>query len=314
MSAEGDERIDVEVPALLEGVRVDRAVAMLSGLSRTASGELLDAGRVRIDGAVTTRHSVALVAGQRLEVELEALVAEVLEPDDGVAVDVVLEDPSFVVVAKPAGLVVHPGAGHRRGTLVGGLLARYPELVALAGGTGPAALRPGIVHRLDQGTSGLLVVARTPEALESLSRQLGDRSVERRYVALVEGATEERGIVDAPLGRSQRAPTKMAVRPSGRPARTAYEATRRFEHPVRTLLDVALETGRTHQIRVHLAAIGRPVVNDPSYGRRREPLLAEGRLFLHAGVLGFEHPRTNEAVRVTSELPEDLAGLLDRSS
>jgi 23S rRNA pseudouridine1911/1915/1917 synthase len=224
----------------------------------------------------------------------------------------VVEDDAFVVVHKPPGMVVHPGAGHRTGTLVAGLLARYPDLEGLGALEGSDPLRPGVVQRLDKGTSGVLVIARTELAYRSLSAQLAERTMERRYVGLVEGAMEDdRGVVDAPIGRSQRTPTKMAVRAGGRPARTAYTVTRRFETPPRTLLDLQLESGRTHQIRVHMAAIGRPVVNDPRYGRRREPRLAEGRVFLHAAILGFDHPVTAQRVRVTSELPTDLAAMLD---
>jgi len=154
-------------------------------------------------------------------------------------------------------------------------------------------------------------VARTPDAYRSLTSQLAARTVERLYLGLVEGEmADDNGIVDAPIGRSQRTPTKMAVRTDGRPARTAYRVLERFHSPPRTSLELRLESGRTHQIRVHMAAIGRPVVNDPRYGRRREPALEEGRVFLHAAVLGFDHPASGERVRVTSPLPPDLTALL----
>jgi 23S rRNA pseudouridine1911/1915/1917 synthase len=309
---EGHGELDVEVPPLLDGVRVDRAVSMLTGCTRSASSAMIDAGSVRVDGTVVRKGAQLLEAGQRLEAtaapgEDATLVAE---PD--VAVDVVLEDPAFVVVDKPAGLVVHPGAGQRSGTLVAGLVARYPELAALGTLAGSAPHRPGIVQRLDKGTSGLLVVARTAVAYASLSAQLRARSADRRYVALVEGhVADEVGVVDAPIGRSQRTPTKMAVRAGGRAARTAYRVLERRDGPPRTLLELRLETGRTHQIRVHLAAIGRPVVNDARYGQHREPRLEEGRVFLHAATLGFDHPVTAERVVVTSPLPTDLRRLLD---
>jgi len=303
--------LDVEVPPLLDGVRVDRAVSMLTGRTRSASGALVEAGAVRVDGAVVRKGSQVLEVGQRLEATLDAPDDDALVAEPAVALDVVVEDPSFLVVDKPAGLVVHPGAGQRSGTMIAGLLARYPDLAALGDAAGSAPHRPGVVHRLDKGTSGVLVVARTAAAYASLTAQLKARTVERRYVALVEGdVTDETGVIDAPIGRSQRTPTKMAVRAGGRPARTAYRVLEHREPPPRTLLELRLESGRTHQIRVHLAAIGRPVVNDPRYGQHREPRLAAGRVFLHAAVLGFDHPVSGERVVVTSPLPADLAALL----
>ena len=310
-AAEEPERLDVEVPPLLDGVRLDRALSMLTGLTRSASGALVDAGAVLVDGTVAAKGSVPLVGGQRLEATLPGPEDDAVEPEPDVVVNVVIEDDAFVVVDKPAGLVVHPGAGHRTGTMVAGLVARYPELEALGLLEGSAPHRPGVVHRLDKGTSGVLVVARTPEAYASLTAQLAERSMERAYLGLVEGdVADEVGVVDAPIGRSQRTPTKMAVRAGGRPARTSYRVLERYDRPSRTLLELRLESGRTHQIRVHLAAIGRPVVNDPRYGQRREPALEEGRVFLHATLLGFDHPVTGERVRVESPLPGDLAALV----
>jgi 23S rRNA pseudouridine1911/1915/1917 synthase len=310
-----DAEVEVTVPPLLDGVRVDRAISMLTGCTRAVSGALVVAGAVRVDGTVVRKGAQLLEAGQRLHATIGADDEVELAPEPDVEVAVVAEDPSFLVIDKPAGLVVHPGAGHHSGTLVAGLLARYPELAALGSLPGAAPHRPGIVQRLDKGTSGLLVVARTEAAYASLSAQLQARTVERRYLGLVEGdVTDERGVIDAPIGRSQRTPTKMAVRTGGRPARTAYEVRTRYATPARTLLELRLESGRTHQIRVHLAAIGRPIVNDPRYGQHRAPALAEGRVFLHAHVLGFEHPDTHAPVRVSSPLPEDLQSLLDALS
>jgi len=305
------ELLEVDVPELLDSVRVDRALAMLTGLTRKETADLVAAGSVEIDGAVVQKGSTPLAAGQRLVASLPDVGPEALLPDPAVDVRVVLEDPAFLVVDKPAGLVVHPGAGHVDGTLIAGLLARYPELVAIGEVEGSSPLRPGVVQRLDKGTSGILVVARTPDAYRSLTSQLAARTVERLYLGLVEGEmADDNGIVDAPIGRSQRTPTKMAVRTDGRPARTAYRVLERFHSPPRSSLELRLESGRTHQIRVHMAAIGRPVVNDPRYGRRREPALEEGRVFLHAAVLGFDHPASGERVRVTSPLPPDLTALL----
>jgi 23S rRNA pseudouridine1911/1915/1917 synthase len=220
----------------------------------------------------------------------------------------VYADDDVIVVDKPQLLVVHPGAGNATGTMVAGLLARFPELH----GVGEPE-RPGIVHRLDKGTSGLLVVARTAAAYESLVEQLSTRTVERRYLALVWGApSPATGVVDAPIGRSRRDPTRMAVSATGREARTRYEVQRRFVEPIdASLLECRLETGRTHQIRVHLGAIGHPVVGDPRY-RGARASFAVPRMFLHAHALAFDHPRTHERVSFESPLPADLQGVLDR--
>jgi 23S rRNA pseudouridine1911/1915/1917 synthase len=193
------------------------------------------------------------------------------------------------------------------GTMVQGLLARYPELARLPDEGAGEADRPGIVHRLDAGTSGLLVVARTPEAYHALVAQLAARTVERHYRALVLGIVEANaGEVDAPIGRSDRDPTQMAVATGGREARTRYEVRARYHEPIDTTeLACKLETGRTHQIRVHLAAIGHPVVGDTRYGGER-PAIPVGRPFLHAERLSFVHPRTGEVLTFTSPLPADL--------
>jgi 23S rRNA pseudouridine1911/1915/1917 synthase len=304
-----DEGAAITVPALLDGVRVDRAVALLAEVSRARAADLVAAGLVRVDGQVVTARSQLLRAGSSLAI---GPVGEEpgLEAEPDVAFDVVHEDDQLVVVDKPAGLVVHPGAGRQHGTLVSGLLARYPDLASVGDPS-----RPGIVHRLDRGTSGLLVVARTEVAYRSLVAQLSARTASRRYLALAAGdVVEERGVVEAPVGRSNRTPTRMAVSREGRPARTRYQALRRYLDPLpSTLLAVALDTGRTHQIRVHLAAIGHPVVGDDRYGpggRVGGSLLPGGRLFLHAAELTLDHPVTGERARWRSPLPGDLGSLL----
>jgi 23S rRNA pseudouridine1911/1915/1917 synthase len=306
------EVLDLEVPATLAGVRIDRALALLTGLSRSEAHQVLASGAVSVDGRAVVKGSTSLAPGQRLVALLPAPEGLDVAPDASVAVDVVLEDADLVVVNKRAGQVVHPGAGQRTGTLVAGLVARYPDIARLGAEGICDPQRPGIVHRLDKGTSGVLVVARTASAFADLSRQLAERSMEREYLGLVEGhVVEERGVVDAPLGRSTRTPTLMAVRADGRPARTAYEVVARLAPPgARTLLRLHLETGRTHQIRVHLATIGHPVVNDLRYGHRREPRLEEERVFLHSRSLTFTHPRTGERVVATAALPADLAALV----
>jgi 23S rRNA pseudouridine1911/1915/1917 synthase len=304
--------ISLVVPASLDGVRVDKAVALLAELSRSSVDRLVDEGRVEVDGIVVTSRRTVLRVGQRLQVErTPATGPGPLEADPSVCFAVVHEDAEVIVVDKPAGLVVHPGAGHREGTLVHGLLARFPDLGGLSA-VGEAS-RPGIVHRLDRGTSGLLVVARTADSYHSLVSQLRERRVSRRYQALAFGTVEgEAGVIEAPIGRSRTSPTRMAVSGRGKEARTRYQVVRRFDRPAETtLLEVTLDTGRTHQIRVHLSSIGHPVVGDPVYGRGRR---LEGssltRPFLHAAQLSFDHPSTGQRLSFESPLPEDLSAQL----
>lgn len=304
------------VPPALAGERLDRAVALLWECSRAAAAALVDAGAVQVNGAVCTGRAERLAAGDELIVAAAALSehrrAGLPRAETGVEVPAIYEDRHVVVVDKPAGLVVHPGAGRSTGTLCSGLLARYPEMASVGD---PA--RPGIVHRLDVGTSGLLMVARTTEAYESLVGQLADRAVRRCYEAVCWGdVNDDRGVIDAPVGRSARRPAQMAVTERGRPARTSYEVRRRYRSPAAvTHLNCRLETGRTHQIRVHLAAIGNPVVGDDSYGRRPvagdvPPVLRLGRPALHAALLGFVHPADGRSMDFEAPLPDDMCGLL----
>jgi 23S rRNA pseudouridine1911/1915/1917 synthase len=297
------------VPPALDDERVDRVVAMLTDASRARVRTLIEGAHVRVGGAVVTKSAQRVRAGDEIEVDL-ADDESGPRPDSTIAVVVVHEDRDVVVVDKPAGLVVHPGAGHRDDTLVSALLARYPDLA----GTGDPA-RPGIVHRLDKGTSGLLVVARSPRAYASLVAQMSGRSVTRRYTTLVCRHFDEReGVVDAPIGRSVRTPTRMAVTPRGRDARTHYEVEQQFGRPfAASLLSCRLESGRTHQIRVHLSAIGAPVLGDERYGGRRAQV-AMARPFLHAALLGFDHPATGERLQFESVLPDDLVAVLAQFS
>ncbi len=299
--------LDVVVPDALEGQRCDRAIAMLLGQTRSHVASLIAAGEVTLNDRVCQRAATPLRAGDRLRVG-RVTIDEPVAPEGGVVFAVVCEGEDFVVVDKPAGLVVHPGAGQREGTLVAGLLARFPEIEELRE-PGDGANRPGIVHRLDKGTSGLLVVARTARGLESLRAQLVARTVRRVYAGAVEGVVDEpRGVVDAPIGRSPRDPLKMAVRTDGRSAQTDYEVIERLVEADCTTLQLTLRTGRTHQIRVHLAAIGHPILNDERYGRVRPG--GAPRPFLHAARLEFRDPRTDALVVVTSPVPPDLAACL----
>jgi 23S rRNA pseudouridine1911/1915/1917 synthase len=297
---------ELAVPGSLEGERVDRAVALLTGWTRSEVQELVAQGAVLVDGQAVAK-SRRLVAGEMIELLAEPVAQGHPQPDPTVVPVVRYEDDDLLVVSKPAGLVVHPGAGHPDHTLVNGLLASHPEVA----GVGDPA-RPGIVHRLDRDTSGVLVVARTPEAYAALVEMLAAHEVERRYVALVWGHLDApRGVVDAPIGRSVRRPTRMAVREGGRSARTSYEVRTEYATPAVSLLDCALETGRTHQIRVHLQAIGHPVVGDAAYGGARSAL-DPGRPFLHAQSIAFRHPIRRTPVAVTEPLPDDLESVLAR--
>jgi 23S rRNA pseudouridine1911/1915/1917 synthase len=294
------------VPEALAGERLDRAVALLTGWTRREVQDLVEAGAVLVDGERVAK-SRKLEAGSVVDVLAEPEVTELPSPDPTVEVVVRREDDDVLVVAKPAGLVVHPGAGHPDGTLVNGLLARYPELA----GVGDPA-RPGIVHRLDRDTSGLLLVARSPHAYDRLVEMLAAHEVERRYDALVWGVpAAPRGVIDAPIGRSVRRPTRMAVREGGRGARTAYEVVHAYDEPEVARLVCRLETGRTHQIRVHLQAIGHPVVGDAAYGGQRGAITLD-RPFLHAGGLALAHPVTGAPVAVEEPLAPELTALLDQ--
>jgi 23S rRNA pseudouridine1911/1915/1917 synthase len=297
------------VPAALDGERLDRVVSIVADVSRSAAAALVAAGGVRLDGAVAPAGKVRVREGQALEVDPVLLPApERPSADASLSLDVVHEDADVVVVDKRAGVVVHPGAGHATGTLVHALLARYPEMAEVGDPS-----RPGIVHRLDAGTTGLLVAARTPRAYAGLVAALARHEVEREYVALVWGVpAAASGVVDAPLGRDQRDPTRMAVVVGGRASRTHYRVEQAFDAPAPTArLACRLETGRTHQIRVHLASLGHPVVGDATYGGARVRLRAP-RPMLHARRLAFLHPVDGSPVERESPIPADMAEVLAR--
>ncbi|MGI9645433.1 MAG: RluA family pseudouridine synthase [Ilumatobacteraceae bacterium] len=297
-----------EVPAALDGERLDRVVALIGDLSRAVAAETIRAGGVHVDGEPAPSGKVRLVEGQTVTLDPAAIPqVELPGPDTTVVFTVVHEDAEVIVVDKPAGLVVHPGSGNPTGTLANGLLARYPELAAVG-----EATRPGIVHRLDAGSSGLLVVARTATALERLIAQFADHSATRRYEAVVWGVpAAPHGIIDAPIGRSRSDPLRMAVVADGRNARTDYQVLQSYRSPAEvSLLECRLETGRTHQIRVHLSSINHPLVGDPVYGQRR-PTLGVTRPFLHAAELAFDHPTTGDRLTFRSPLAADLKSWLD---
>ncbi len=299
-----------EVPPALDGERLDRIVALIGDLSRAAAAATIRAGGVQVDGDPAPSGKVRLAVGQTVALDPDAVPrAELPGPDPAVVFTVVHEDADVIVVDKPAGLVVHPGSGNPTGTLVNGLLARHPELAAVGDPT-----RPGIVHRLDAGSSGLLVVARTTTAAERLIAQFADHSATRRYEAVVWGVpAAPHGIIDAPIGRSRSDPLRMAVVADGRPARTDYRLLGSYRSPAElSHLECRLETGRTHQIRVHLSSINHPLVGDPVYGQRR-PTLGLTRPFLHAAELAFDHPATGDRLTFRSPLAPDLQGWLHKA-
>ncbi len=287
------------------GGRVDRVASDLSGLSRSRIQRLITEGRVRAGGApVRARDSVG--PGDVLEVDVPPAEPTTIEPE-AIPLDVVFEDADVLVVNKPWGLVVHPSAGHASGTLVNALLARDTAYGGIAG-----VQRPGIVHRLDRDTSGLIMVAKTDAAQSSLMAQLKARRVKKTYLALVQGTVQAgAGRIEAPIGRDPKNRMRMAVVSDGRPSVTGYRVRERFAEW--TLLELDLVTGRTHQIRVHLAALGHPVAGDPVYGTgtsRRGPDALE-RLFLHAWRLTFATPSTGDLVRLEAGLPDVLEAVLE---
>ena len=311
-----EERHELVAGEEAAGLRLDAWLAgRLPSLSRSRLRALIDKGLVRLDGA-PARPSARVRAGQAALVTVPAPVRAEPEPED-IEVAVVHEDGHLLVVNKPAGLVVHPGAGTPRGTLVNALLRHVRDLSGVGG-----VLRPGIVHRLDRGTSGLLVVAKDDEAHRALVRQFAGRSVEKEYLALVLGTpSRASGEVDAPIGRDPVHRQKMSVRATrGRQARTAWRVEERFDGA--TLLRVRIHTGRTHQIRVHLASVGHPVAGDAVYGGARTPssrraaareaLLSHDRPALHAARLAFTHPASGERLALEAPLPPDLLALLER--
>ena len=284
------------------GARLDSYLAgQLPDVSRSRFQNLITLGQVQVNTR-TVRPSYRVRAGDEIRVTLPPAEIPVIEPEP-IPLDIVFEDEFVLVVNKPRGMVVHPGAGHYRGTLVNALLYHCRNLSGING-----VLRPGIVHRLDKDTSGLLMVAKNDPAHLALSTQLKERRVLKEYLALVYGRVkEDAGKVEAPVGRHPWDRQKMTVTPKGRAAVTHYQVLERFKSY--TFLRLHLETGRTHQIRVHLAHIGHPVVCDQKYGPKKVHLGLDGQ-FLHASVLGFTHPASGEFLRFQAPLPAELETIL----
>jgi 23S rRNA pseudouridine1911/1915/1917 synthase len=294
----------------LDAVRLDKFLAgRIPELSRSAAQRLIDEGQVTVNGE-PVKASYKVRAGDRVVALLPVEESHGLVPE-AIPLDIVYEDQALIVVNKAAGMVVHPAPGHPEGTLVNALLAHCPELAA-AGGD-----RPGIVHRLDRDTSGLILAAKNEKVRRALQRQFKDRQVHKAYLALLEGHLHPAyGRIEAPVGRDPHHRQHMTVLPGGREAITEYHVLEQFAHPIGpasgkyTLIEAEPVTGRTHQIRVHLASIGYPVVGDAVYGRRKQRLPVS-RQFLHARRLAFKHPVTGRRLDLEAPLPEDLAAVLE---
>lgn len=292
------------VPESLAGLRIDQALArMFPSHSRSRLQDWLRDGRVLVDGDPVDQLKRKVWGGESVAVKQAPTEAQTSASAEDIPLNIVFEDSSLLVINKPAGLVVHPGSGNWSGTLLNALLHYAPELAAVP--------RAGIVHRLDKETSGLLVVARTPEAQTALIRQLQARTVKRHYHAVVHGVINRNGLVDAPIARHPVNRLKMAVVEGGRDARTHFRVVEGFGGA--TLVECSLETGRTHQIRVHMQHLGHPLVGDPVYGLRHVSdvrLRAFSRQALHAFKLGLAHPHTDQEVQWQVPMAEDMAKLM----
>ncbi len=286
------------------GERLDKAISSsLPDLSRAAIQRLVKSGQVAVNGR-TSKPSYRVEVGDEVVVHIPAETPAKILPEH-IALDVIYEDEEMLAVDKPAGMVVHPAYGHQGGTLVNAMLAYCPQATDVGGPD-----RAGIVHRLDKDTSGLILVAKTEATHAALQRKFKRRQVKKSYLALVEGHPSPRqGLVDAPIGRDKRHRKRMAIVKGGREARTGYRVIELFDE--HSLVELDPETGRTHQIRVHLAWLGHPVVGDRVYGFRRQRLLKH-RHFLHAHKLELTHPVTDVPLSLTTPLPDDLADLLRR--
>jgi len=302
----------IELSASEGGERLDKYITqMVPDLSRSRAQKLIEEGLITVNGGIAK-------PSYRLEVS-DLVVVRIPPPEilevrpESIPLDIVYEDKDIIVVNKPPGMVVHPAYGHRTGTLVNAVLAHYPDLAGAEGDP-----RPGIVHRLDKDTSGLIIVAKNDSARRHLQRQFKGREVHKIYVALLEGRLEPvHGVIEAPIGRDKKRRKRMAVVEGGREARTEYRVVEYFGgemgkgRRLYTLVEAEPETGRTHQVRVHFASIGHPLAGDPVYGYRKQRLILLRRQFLHAQALGFRLPGTDEYIELVAELPDDLRAVLE---
>ena len=288
-----------------DGERLDVFAAALAGVTRSRAGALIRQGRVLADGAAQTKAGFRLKAGTAVLVQVPAAQPTAAQAED-IDLRIVYQDEDLAVVYKPSGMVVHPAAGNATGTLVNALLARLDNLSGIGG-----EIRPGIVHRIDKDTSGLLLVAKNDAAHLSLSEQIRAHTVQRAYRAIVIGGfREDAGTVEGPIGRHPTDRKRMAIVPDGREATTHWQVLERLRGA--TLIEARLTTGRTHQIRVHMASIGHPVLGDPVYGPKRSPYPVKGGQLLHAYRIGFEHPRTGERMLFEAEPEPRFAHWLEK--
>ncbi|CQR24476.1 YlyB [Streptococcus varani] len=284
------------------GIRLDKALADLTELSRSLANEQIKEGQVLVNGELK-KAKYAVQAGDVISYQLPQ-VEEVEYVAENIPLDIVYEDADVAVVNKVQGMVVHPSAGHTSGTLVNALLYHIKDLSGING-----ILRPGIVHRIDKDTSGLLMIAKNDQAHSTLAEELKEKKSLRKYLAIVHGnLPKDRGVIEAPIGRSEKDRKKQAVTGKGKPALTRFHVLERFGEY--SLVELTLETGRTHQIRVHMAYIGHPVAGDPAYGPKKT-LKGHGQ-FLHAQTLGFSHPQTGEMVTFTAEPPAIFLETLEK--
>jgi 23S rRNA pseudouridine1911/1915/1917 synthase len=301
------DRIDFVIAESEAGERIDAALAVLAGISRSQARRWIDDERVQVN-AQPCRASQRVALGDEVNADPPQPLPSTLVAED-IPLQIVFEDAALLVVDKPAGMVVHPAPGHSSGTLVNALLHHCDDLAGIGG-----VERPGIVHRLDRGTSGILVVAKTDAAHHHLAEQFHEHTIERVYRAVIRGTpSADSGRVDASIGRHPKDRKRMSVKgTAAREAHTAWRVARRFPVSAHALLDVFPETGRTHQIRVHLASVGLPIVGDPVYGKARGRAQIFERPALHAAALGFTHPDGGDRMRFESPLPADFEDLLAR--
>lgn len=294
--------MEVRIEASVAGQRLDKAVAELTYLSRSLANEQIKDGRILVNGQAK-KAKYAVKEGDIIYYELpEPEVVEYVAED--IPLEIVYQDEDVAVINKPQGMVVHPSAGHTSGTLVNALMYHIQDLSGING-----VLRPGIVHRIDKDTSGLLMIAKNDQAHVALADELKDKKSLRKYWAIVHGnLPNDRGVIEAPIGRSEKDRKKQAVTAKGKPALTRFQVLERFGNY--SLVELQLETGRTHQIRVHMAYIGHPVAGDEVYGPRKT-LKGHGQ-FLHARTLGFTHPRTGEVLEFTAEAPAIFQETLEK--
>ena len=285
--------MEFKIDAVAAGLRLDKAVADFTELSRSLANEQIKNGQILVNGQAK-KAKYAVKEGDVISYEVPEL-EEVEYVAEALPLEIVYQDEDVAVVNKPQGMVVHPSAGHTSGTLVNALMYHIKDLSGING-----VLRPGIVHRIDKDTSGLLMIAKNDQAHLALADELKDKKSLRKYWAIVHGnLPNDRGVIEAPIGRSEKDRKKQAVTAKGKPALTRFQVLERFGDY--TLVELQLETGRTHQIRVHMAYIGHPVAGDEVYGPRKT-LKGHGQ-FLHARTLGFTHPRTGEVLEFTAEAP-----------